>query len=124
MTDIKEQIEEANDWLENTTWANAYGDKRDGNVMIDRIQATLSAVLKHEDGWRDISDYDYIKLPVVLIQREGKAPLYGSAYCSDCGYGWRLIGTDKRIDQPTKYKPIDQPSLLERIKEEIEDEPV
>ena len=38
-----EGLKEAIDWLQNTSFANCYGDKRDGYEMIDRIEKALAA---------------------------------------------------------------------------------
>jgi len=44
-TPTKEQIRDAKNWLENTTFANSYGDKTDGDAMTDIILSVLQSAL-------------------------------------------------------------------------------
>lgn len=62
MTDI-DMIREAKDWLQNTTFANAYGDNRDAEKMIDTIVQALSRI--EQPHWGSPEWLKQNPLPVV-----------------------------------------------------------
>ena len=107
MTDTTKLLDEAIDWLENTTFVNSYGDKRDGHKQLDVAIAALRFAKAMQP------------MPIDEAPRDGTKVLTWSKIV-----GWReaycIHGDWQDIDvildgewEPTHFTPLPDQALKE-----------
>lgn len=110
MTPDIEEVKAAVDWMENTSWANCYGDNRDGYKMIEHLkQAALAYIQSLENGgWLPIETAPkdgtkylvYVEKPM----HQNKEPEIMITCEKDGLYDGLMFFHD-----PTHWQPLPQP---------------
>lgn len=125
-------VSEAIDWMENTTWANSYGDKRDGYKMIETIiQALQSRAGEEGEGelLNDIKGHiypenidDYLMGIRCGIEDRDIYDRYEAAeygYEQALEYALSCIPDDVNLPHPSRADAVDVEKLMQEHADKV-----